>query len=105
MRRLISLLLALLLLFSLTACGTPPVSSGGPDTGAADAADDEALPEAEAPPEPEPYDILDPTVMPEGGVRDGVAYAAWDGIVEHLFFHPVVAGLVMALVFRPGDKR
>ena len=29
--------------------------------------------------------------MPEGGVRDGVTYAAYDGIVEHLFFHPVVA--------------
>ena len=42
-------------------------------------------------PEPEPYTILDPTVMPEGGVRDGVTYAAYDGIVEHLFFHPVVA--------------
>ena len=22
---------------------------------------------------------------------DGVTYTAWDGIVEHLFFHPVVA--------------
>ena len=43
------------------------------------------------PPEPEPYDILDPTVMPEGGVRDGVTYVAYDGIVEHLFFHPVIA--------------
>ena len=29
--------------------------------------------------------------MPEGGVRDGVTYAAYDGIVEHLFFHPVIA--------------
>ena len=29
--------------------------------------------------------------MPEGGVRDGVTYAAYDGIVEHPFFHPVVA--------------
>ncbi len=42
-------------------------------------------------PEPEPYEISDPMVMPEGGVRDGVTYAAYDGIVEHLFFHPVVA--------------
>ena len=47
--------------------------------------------EEPAPPEPEPYDIYDPTVMPEGGVRDGVTYAAYDGIVEHLFFHPVIA--------------
>ena len=42
-------------------------------------------------PEPETYDILDPTVMPEGGERDGVPYAPFDGRVEHLFFHPVVA--------------
>ena len=42
-------------------------------------------------PEPAAYEILDPTVMPEGGARDGVPYAAYDGIVEHLFFHPVIA--------------
>ena len=29
--------------------------------------------------------------MPEGGQRDGVTYEAYDGIVEHLFFHPVIA--------------
>ena len=29
--------------------------------------------------------------MPEGGERDGVTYAAYDGIVEHLFFHPIIA--------------
>jgi hypothetical protein len=39
----------------------------------------------------EPYEILDPTVMPEGGSRDGVNYVAWDGLVEHLFFHMVIA--------------
>ena len=48
-------------------------------------------PEEESAVQQEPYEILDPTVMPEGGARDGVTYAAWDGIVEHLFFHPVVA--------------
>ena len=53
-------------------------------SGAADA-------ETEAAPEPEPYEILDPTVEPAGGMRDGVKYVAWDGIVEHLFFHPVIA--------------
>ena len=47
--------------------------------------------EPEEPKAPEPYEILDPTVMPEGGVRDGITYAAYDGVVEHLFFHPVVA--------------
>jgi len=52
----------------------------------------EQEPEPEPEPEPpEPYEILDPTVEPEGGVRDGVSYVPWDGIVEHLFFHPIVA--------------
>ena len=89
MRRLTALLLTLLTLLSLTACGgqssDPPAE--GPD--APDAGEGE--PVEVLPPEPEPYTILDPTVMPEGGVRDGVTYVAWDGIVEHLFFHPVVA--------------
>ena len=88
MRRLMILLFTALLLLSTAACG----ASDAP------AAEDETIsqvendpPEEPQSPEPEPYDILDPTVMPEGGVRDGVAYAAWEGIVEHLFFHPVVA--------------
>ncbi len=42
-------------------------------------------------PEPEPYVISDPTVMPPGGVRDGVTYVEYKGVVEHLFFHPVIA--------------
>ena len=29
--------------------------------------------------------------MPEGGERDGVKYEPYDGIVEHLFFHPIIA--------------
>ena len=87
MRRFNALLLTLLLLLSLAACAAP-----GSD-GSAPAPDSEETAEPEEPetPEPEPYTILDPTVMPEGGVRDGVSYAAYDGIVEHLFFHPVVA--------------
>lgn len=89
MRRLTALLLTLLTLLSLTACGgqssDPPAE--GPD--APDAGEGE--PVEVLPPEPEPYTILDPTVMPEGGVRDGVTYVAYDGIVEHLFFHPVIA--------------
>ena len=89
MRRLTALLLACLLLFSLTACGGSP--STVEDSAPAGEEETSQEPEEEAPPEPEPYDIYDPTVMPEGGIRDGVTYAAYDGIVEHLFFHPVVA--------------
>ena len=91
MRRAISLFFALLLLLSLAACGSAPAP-------AADAPSQTEEPPAEvpeAPPEleqePEPYTILDPTVQPEGGVRDGVTYVPYDGVVEHLFFHPVVA--------------
>ncbi len=89
MRRFFSMLLTALLLFSLTACGSAPApGSSGPSQ-------PEEQPSAEAgqetPAQPEPYTILDPTVMPEGGSRDGVTYAAYDGVVEHLFFHPVVA--------------
>lgn len=94
MRRLITLMLSLLMLLSLAACG----SSSGPgssaaSTGAGDQSASSSQPEVEMTPEPEPepYEILDPTVMPEGGVKDGVTYTAWDGVVEHLFFHPVVA--------------
>ena len=90
MRRLTALLLALLLLLSTAACGG---ASDGEETPApgSDGASEPVEEEEPAPPEPEPYDIYDPTVMPEGGVRDGVTYAAYDGIVEHLFFHPVIA--------------
>lgn len=107
MKKLTALLLALTLLLA-SACG------GGPGTDSPDAnkpaqtqepaapepAPDPAPdppPEPEPDPEPEPepvresYEILDPKLMPEGGSRDGVAYAAYDGIVEHLFFHPVIA--------------
>ena len=92
MRRMTNLLLALLLLLSLTACGSAPApGSDGPSQPEPPAQAE--TPEADAPaePEPEPYTILDPTVQPEGGVRDGVTYVPYDGVVEHLFFHPVVA--------------
>nr|WP_326186022.1 hypothetical protein [uncultured Oscillibacter sp.] len=88
MRRPTCFLLALLLLLSLTACGQTPVQD--PPQTSADETEPEA-PEVPEEPEPEPYVISDPTVQPAGGVRDGVTYVAWDGIVEHLFFHPVVA--------------
>ena len=98
MRKKLALLLALTLL--LTACSsgggntpqTPPTSPdpAGP-TEPVEPPEPEPDPEPEPEPEPEPYQILDPTVMPEGGVRDGVTYVAYDGLVEHLFFHPVIA--------------
>ena len=89
MPRFTALLLLLALLLSLTACGQTP-SAAPPAEDPAPPVRDET-PEPEPEPEPAPYEILDPTVMPAGGSRDGVSYAAWDGIVEHLFFHPVVA--------------
>ena len=92
MRRMTNLLLALLLLLSLTACSSAPApGSDGPSQPEPPAQAE--TPEADAPAEsePEPYTILDPTVQPEGGVRDGVTYVPYDGVVEHLFFHPVVA--------------
>ena len=93
MRRLTCFLLTLLLLFSLTACGSAPApGSDGPsqpDSSQTETPEDNTPVEPE--PEPDPYLISDPTVQPAGGVRDGVTYVAWDGIVEHLFFHPVIA--------------
>ena len=91
MRRMTSLLLLLCLLLSLVSCGKqePPQEGDSPDQAETGSPETE-VPE-EVPPEPEPYDILDPTVMPEGGSRDGVTYTAWDGVVEHLFFHPIVS--------------
>lgn len=74
--------------------GTDPADA--PEPGPADSPAPEEEPAPEKPEEPsvparEEYLILDPTVMPEGGTRDGVTYAAYDGIVEHLFFHPIIA--------------
>ena len=96
MRRFTALFLLCLMLLSLTACGSAPApGSDGPSKPEpppqAESSESDAPAEPEPEPEPEPYTILDPTVQPEGGVRDGVTYVAYDGVVEHLFFHPVVA--------------
>lgn len=99
MRRIIALLLALLLLLAAGCgnnAGAPPEDDGetagtAPAPDAESPAEPEPEPEPEPESEPEPYAIYDPTVMPEGGARDGVTYEAYDGIVEHLFFHPVIA--------------
>ena len=92
MKKLAALLLALALLLSLAACGGNNGSADLEENGTQNTQDpQDTVPEPEPEPEPEPYDIYDPTVMPEGGSRDGVTYVAYDGIVEHLFFHPVIA--------------
>ena len=76
MHRFFRFCLAALLLFSPTACGSAPApGSDGPSQPEVPVQSEapDAPAEAEPEPEPEPYTILDPTVMPEGGVRDGVA--------------------------------
>ena len=98
MQRIISILLLLAMLLALTACASPATAPDAPpeesspvDSETEETPEEAPPPEEESAVQQEPYEILDPTVMPEGGARDGVTYAAWDGIVEHLFFHPVVA--------------
>lgn len=114
MKKLTALLLALTLLFtSACASGGTPDTPDAPDTSGTSPVQEQTPPadqtapsepaqepapepEPEAEPEPvpaekAPYEILDPTVMPEGGERDGVKYEAYNGIVEHLFFHPIIA--------------
>ena len=91
MRRFTALFLLLILLLSLSACAQPAVPPAGNTAPPAQEEVPSPEQEPEPEPEPEPYMIYDPAVEPEGGSRDGVPYAAWDGIVEHLFFHPVVA--------------
>ena len=73
-------ILSLLLFLFLTACGTSPAA---PPEEPPPPAPEVQEPEP-TPPEPEPYEIGDPTVEREG-------YVPWTGVVEHLFFHPVIA--------------
>ena len=94
MQRITTLFLALLLTLSLTACGStaqpnPPAQTGN-DASQTETPDTAPEP-AEEPEEPqqEPYVISSPTV--DRGTVDGVTYVPWDGVVEHLFFHPIVA--------------
>ena len=96
MKKTLALLLALTMLLVLPACSEGNNALPDQPSPAEPPPAEETVPEPpepEAPPEPEPeaYEISDPKVMPEGGVKDGVAYAAYDGLVEHLFFHPIIA--------------
>ncbi|MCI9461340.1 MAG: hydrolase [Oscillibacter sp.] len=77
MRRLF--ILGLCFLF-LTACASAPPAAEEPPP------PEPEIQEPEPPPAPvqEPYEIKDPTQEQEG-------YVPWTGIVEHLFFHPVIA--------------
>ena len=115
MRRFTCLLLTLAMLLSLTACGgtaeetpEPSVPSAEESVPGTPAGNTETTPGSEESPkievikEPEPYDIYDPTVMPEGGIRDGVTYVEYNGVVEHLFFHPVIAYPELAF---DGDRQ
>ena len=111
-KRFCALLLSAMMLLSVVACsGGADSGQDGPVVPAPDASlsndsseheettapAPESVPDPEPEPEPEPepvreeYVILDPTVEPEGGVRDGVTYTAYNGTVEHLFFHPIIA--------------
>ena len=91
MRRILSLLLILLL---LGACGAPaapaptqenPEPAGTEEPVQPPEGEEEDAPEETGKPvEPEPYEISSPTEAREG-------YVPWEGIVEHLFFHPVIA--------------
>ncbi len=71
--------LALALLILLGGCGAPAPAPAPPPP-----PEPEEVPAPPPSPEPEPYAITDPTEEREGHVP-------WTGVVEHLFFHPVIA--------------
>lgn len=80
MRRLFALLLLLSL---LSACAPAPAPAEDPPP--EPEMQEPQEPQApEPPPAPAPYEIKDPTQEREG-------YVPWTGVVEHLFFHPVIA--------------
>ena len=91
MRRILSLLLILLLLGACGAPAAPAPTQENPEPAGTEepvqppeGEEEEAPEETGKPVEPEPYEISSPTEAREG-------YVPWEGIVEHLFFHPVIA--------------
>ena len=91
MKKLLALAMALTLCLGLAACGKGGDPSAAGSAGSTGSAASTSQEDPNTTPGPEPYVISDPKVMPEGGSKDGVTYVAWNAIVEHLFFHPVVA--------------
>ena len=81
MRRLITSLLALVLLISLAACG----QSGAPSAGSAGSASASSAVKSDSP-TAHSGDENAPAFD-----KDSVKWVEWNGVVEHLFFHPVVA--------------
>lgn len=109
MKKIAALFLALTLLLTISACSSTNDSQTGqkppsgntdqtnpPEPSEPDGTDstdgtEPSEPEPPTLPQPADYAISDPKIMPEGGVKDGVTYTAYNGLVEHLFFHPVIA--------------
>ena len=106
MRRWTSLLLMVCILCSLVACGEPAPISNATDSIAEESplqeevqnpseseevAEEMSESSTVSASKPEAYLISDPTVMPENGMQGDVKYVPYDGVVEHLFFHPVIA--------------
>ena len=81
MRRLFALLLLLSL---LSACAPAPAEDPPPEPEVQEPQEPQEPQAPQAPPAPAPYEIKDPTQEREG-------YVPWTGVVEHLFFHPVIA--------------
>ncbi|MEG2176470.1 MAG: polysaccharide deacetylase family protein [Oscillibacter sp.] len=97
MTRLTALLVSALLLFSLSACGqapslvgeTTPTGETPPAASQGEAPESPETPEPPATPEAPP----ESPAAPESPAFDpaSVEWVNWDGPVEHLFFHPLIA--------------
>lgn len=88
MRRLLSFLLSAAMVFTLAACGSSPAegsanfSSSSASSAASSSAPAAGSASSSAPAEKPAEPVFD---------KSSVSWVKWDGVVEHLFFHPVVA--------------